>query len=175
LPARGYVAVFNRSYYEEVLVVRVHPELLDAQRLPPPHSTRLWQERYESIVEHERHLARQGTVILKFWLNVSKQEQHRRFVDRTEKPHKRWKFRDADLDERAHWDAYMTAYQACLNATSRPWAPWYAIPADNKPYMRWQVATLINGAFEQLGINFPQLSEQRLAEIARARARLQAE
>jgi PPK2 family polyphosphate:nucleotide phosphotransferase len=122
LPQRGEIGVFNRSYYEEVLVVRVHPELLAAQRLPELPSAELWAQRYHSIVEHERHLAGQGTVILKFWLNISKDEQRKRLLERIDEPHKRWKFRAGDLDERARWDDYRAAYGECLSATSRPCA-----------------------------------------------------
>jgi len=175
LPERGHIAVFNRSYYEEVLVVRVHPQLLEAQQLPERGSGNLWKDRYRSIVDHERHLANQGTVILKFWLNVSKQEQRRRFIERIEQPEKHWKFRSADLNERTHWGAYLQAYEECLRATSRPWAPWYAIPADDKHYLRWQVAALINAAFEKLEIDFPKPTEAELLELAQAATRLERE
>jgi PPK2 family polyphosphate:nucleotide phosphotransferase len=172
LPERGHIAIFNRSYYEEVLVVRVHPQLLKAQRLPEQDSAAIWNERYRSIVEHEHHLANQGTVILKFWLNISKDEQHRRFLSRIEELEKHWKFDLNDLNERAHWDAYLHAYEQCLRATSHPWAPWYAIPADDKPYMRWQVAALINGAFEKLGVGYPEPDQEARRELLRAAARL---
>ena len=172
LPERGEIGVFNRSYYEEVLVVRVHPHILNSQRLPQPISENIWADRYRSVVEHERHLAKQGTVILKFWLNISKEEQRQRFLKRIEQPNKRWKFSAADLDEREHWDDYMAAYESCLNATSRPWAPWYAIPADDKPFMRWQVATLINSAFEQIDVNFPMLGAEAMAELLETKKRL---
>ncbi len=175
LPARGEITVFNRSYYEEVLVVRVHPELLAAQKVPEPSSDTLWAERLSSIVEHERFLAHQGTVILKFWLNVSREEQRKRFLERIDQPDKRWKFRSGDLLERDRWDAYTAAYEACLGATSRPWAPWYAIPADDKHYMRWQVAKLINDAFEQLGVGFPEPTATDVADLELARTRLLAE
>ena len=175
LPARGEITVFNRSYYEEVLVVRVHPEFLAAQRIPEAPSDALWTERLRAIAEHERFLAHQGTVILKFWLNVSREEQRKRFLDRIDEPDKRWKFRSADLKERERWDVYTTAYEACLNATSRPWAPWYAIPADDKNYMRWQVAKLINDAFEQLGVAFPEPTAADVADLGRAKNQLSAE
>jgi len=171
LPARGEIGVFNRSYYEEVLVVRVRPELLAAQRSPEPAAESTWLDRLHRINDHERHLAASGTVILKFWLNVSKEEQRRRFLKRIERPNKRWKFRAADLNERELWDDYMDCYDACLNATSKPWAPWYAIPADDKPFMRWQVADLIAGALGQLGLAFPVVSGEAEAELeAAARA-----
>jgi PPK2 family polyphosphate:nucleotide phosphotransferase len=175
LPARGHVAVFNRSYYEEVLVVRVHPKFLEPQRLPGKPSRAFWKERFRAIVEYERHLASEGTIILKFWLNISKEEQRKRLLERIDDKSKHWKFRAADLDERAVWDDYMRAYEDCLRATSRPWAPWYAVPADDKPFARWQVAKLINSAFEQLDIEFPKPTAAGVAEIKQARARLLAE
>ena len=173
LPERGTIAVFNRSYYEEVLVVRVHPEFLAAQRLPERPSPALWAARHRAIVEHERHLALQGTVILKFWLNVSKKEQRKRFLERIDDPARHWKFRVGDIDESERWDDYLDAYHDCLNATSRPWAPWYAIPADNKHYMRWQVANLINAALGELGVDFPRPSAADEAALRQARARLE--
>jgi PPK2 family polyphosphate:nucleotide phosphotransferase len=172
LPERGHIAVFNRSYYEEVLVVRVHPELLAAQQLPEPLPDTIWPDRLRGIRDHELHLASQGTVILKFWLNVSRDEQRRRFLERLSEPHKHWKFSTQDIDERGYWDAYMAAYEECLAATSEPWAPWYAIPADDKPYMRWQVAALINAALEQLPIDFPRPSEAELQRFVAAADRL---
>ena len=175
LPARGEITVFNRSYYEEVLVVRVHPQLLAAQQLSEPASAALWAERLRAIAEHERFLAEQGTVVLKFWLNVSREEQRKRFLERIDEPGKRWKFRSDDLREREHWDAYAAAYAACLSATSRPWAPWYAIPADDKHYMRWQVAKLINDAFERLGVAFPEPSSEQIADLELARKELTAD
>lgn len=156
LPERGRIGIFNRSYYEEVLVVRVHRELLENQQLPYKFDTKkFWDERYESIADHEKHLARNGTVILKFWLNVSKEEQRKRFLDRLEEPDKNWKFSMSDVKERQCWDAYMKAYQEALNATSKPWAPWYAIPADDKPAMRIHVADLIVKSLKQLDLHYP--------------------
>jgi PPK2 family polyphosphate:nucleotide phosphotransferase len=175
LPARGNVAVFNRSYYEEVLVVRVHPKFLDAQRLADKPSKRFWKERFRAIVEHERHLAEEGTIVLKFWLNISKDEQRKRLLDRIDDPSKHWKFNSHDLDERALWDDYIAAYQDCLAETSRPWAPWYAIPGDDKPFARWQVARLINDTFERLDLEFPKATAAGLAEIKKARERLLSE
>ena len=175
LPERGNVTIFNRSYYEEVLVVRVHPEYLAAQRLPEKPSAAFWANRYRAIVDHERHLAEQGTVILKFWLNVSKAEQRKRFLERIDEPHKNWKFNTGDLDERALWDKYLEAYTDCLSATSRPWAPWYAVPADDKHYLRWQVAKLINDALGDLGAEFPRVAGESQAALAKAKARLLAE
>ncbi|MEO1523915.1 MAG: PPK2 family polyphosphate kinase [Planctomycetota bacterium] len=153
---RGMIGVFNRSHYEEVLVVRVHPEILDHQRLPfRPVEKQLWPERMASIRDHEQHLARNGTAILKFFLNVSREEQRQRFLARLEQPHKRWKFEANDVRERGYWDSYMDAYEAAIRETSRPWAPWYSIPADNKPVMRYLVAELIADALESLSLNYP--------------------
>jgi PPK2 family polyphosphate:nucleotide phosphotransferase len=175
LPARGHVAVFNRSYYEEVLVVRVHPEFLAAQQLTEKTSTKLWKERFRAIAEHELSLAREGTLILKFWLNVSKKEQRTRLLERIDDPEKRWKFRMGDIDEREYWSDYLRAYQDCLNATSRPWAPWYAIPADDKHFARWQIAKLVNDAFDDLELAFPEPTDELLDELEQARKRLQKE
>jgi PPK2 family polyphosphate:nucleotide phosphotransferase len=175
LPERGRIGVFNRSYYEEVLVVRVHPDFLAAQRLPSvPDGPRLWEERFDSIREHERHLTRNGTLVLKFWLNVSHDEQRRRFLSRLDKPRKHWKFSAADVREREHWDQYMEAYQDALTATSRPWAPWYAIPADDKPFMRMTVAAIVVEAMEGLGLEYPRVPDEDRARREEARARLEA-
>jgi PPK2 family polyphosphate:nucleotide phosphotransferase len=168
LPARGYIGVFNRSYYEEVIVVRVHPEHLAAQRLAAA-TPDFWKDRYRSIVEHEAHLARSGTVILKFWLNVSKEEQRRRLLARIDRPNKRWKFDPKDIAERDHRDAYQQAFEDCLAETSRAWAPWYAIPADDKDYTRCIVAEIINKALKKLDIDFPSLPPEREAELDKAR------
>jgi PPK2 family polyphosphate:nucleotide phosphotransferase len=176
LPERGSVAVFNRSYYEEVLVVRVHPELLAAQKLPKPKPSKaFWTDRLRAIVDHERHLAEQGTVILKFWLNMSKAEQRKQLLERIDEPDKQWKFNPRDLDERALRAKYLRAYEQCLRATSRPWAPWYAIPADDKHYVRWQVAKLVNQALRQLGVDFPRAGKERRIALEKAKARLLAE
>jgi len=156
LPERGRIGVFNRSYYEEVLVVRVHPDLLEYQRLPPFDPDQIWRDRLESIRNHESHLAANGTVILKFWLNVSREEQRKRFLSRLEEPDKNWKFSIGDVEERRFWDQYMIAYEEALNETSRPWAPWYAIPADHKPYMRMVVAETVVQALRQLNLEYPQ-------------------
>jgi PPK2 family polyphosphate:nucleotide phosphotransferase len=172
LPQRGYIGVFNRSYYEEVLVVRVHPEFLVAQRLAETTSPSFWAERYRSIVEHEAHLARSGTMILKFWLNVSKEEQRRRLLARIDRPNKRWKFNPKDVDERDHWDAYQRAFEDCLNATSRPWAPWYAIPADDKDFTRCKVAEIVTNSLKALKIDFPAVAPERAAELAAVRRAL---
>ena len=158
LPAKGMIGIFNRSYYEEVLVVRVHPEYLAAQRLPDSRPTaELWSQRMESIRAHELHLARNGTVILKFWLNVSRKEQHRRFLSRLREVEKHWKFSEKDLEESELWDDYMRAYEIALNETSRPWAPWYAIPADDKPFMRLCVAETIIATLKRMNLDYPAL------------------
>jgi PPK2 family polyphosphate:nucleotide phosphotransferase len=175
LPEQGMIGIFNRSYYEEVLVVRVHPEFLNDQHLPaemiiPERLDELWLNRYESIRDHEEHLARNGTVILKFFLHVSRDEQRDRFLDRLEEPEKHWKFSERDLEERALWESYMHAYEEALNATSRPWAPWYAIPADHKPFMRLTVSELIVESMESLDLHYPEVGEtekKRFAELTR--------
>jgi PPK2 family polyphosphate:nucleotide phosphotransferase len=157
LPERGRIAIFNRSHYEEVLVVRVHPEILEIQHLPrATDCSMFWSERLESIRDQEKHLARNGTIILKFWLNVSADEQKKRFLSRLDEPRKRWKFNPDDIVERKYWSRYMHAYEEALNATSRPWAPWYAIPADRKPYMRATVAEIIVAALSGLGLTWPE-------------------
>ena len=161
LPERGRIGVFSRSYYEEVLVARVHPQLLDRQQLPDEHQhDDIWQQRYQSINDHELHLARNGTVILKFWLNLSNEEQRMRFLRRLDKPDKHWKFSISDVEERKHWDDYMLAYEQALQATARPWAPWYAIPADNKPYMRYSVAKIIVKTMESMNLEYPRLDPE---------------
>ncbi len=174
LPERGRIGIFNRSQYEEVLVVRVHPKILEYQRLPDePNLATIWDERLTSIRQQEEHLARNGTVILKFWLNVSRDEQKRRFLARLDDKAKNWKFEPGDVVERRHWDDYMAAYQEALNATSRPWAPWYAIPADDKPYMRARVADIIVDALQSIGLRYPEPSAEDRAKFAEARAELE--
>lgn len=160
LPERGRIGVFNRSYYEEVLVVKVHPEYLVSQKLEPVNHDAIWQERYESVRQHEQHLARNGTVILKFWLNVSKAEQRKRFLKRLNEPEKNWKFSSGDIQERAHWDDYMKAFESAVSETSRPWAPWYAIPADNKAYMRVCVVDIVMRAMASLNPRYPELDDK---------------
>jgi len=176
LPEKGRIGIFNRSYYEEVLIVRVHPEYLDRQKLPRklPIMERC-EERYQSIRDHEAHLARNGTVILKFWLNISKDEQARRFLRRIDRPDKNWKFSRADIEERQHWDDYMAAYEDAINATARPWAPWYAIPADSKPWMRLLVAQLVRDQLATLDLAHPALPEDERAELQGYRQHLTAE
>ena len=173
LPERGRIGIFNRSQYEEVLVVKVHPSILDHQKLPQPVDLdSIWAQRYESIRDQELHLARNGTVILKFWLNVSKDEQKNRFVSRLDEPKKNWKFELGDLKERRYWDDYMAAYEQALNETSRPWAPWYAIPADDKPSMRATVAEIVCDALEQLQLEYPAADPELTGQIADIRQQL---
>ncbi len=170
LPERGRIGVFNRSYYEETLVVRVHPEYLGGQHLPAVNSEHVdksfWEHRFESIRNHEAHLARNGTVILKFWLNVSLDEQKARFIDRLRQPEKNWKFSESDLAERTHWDDYMHAYSEMLPETSRPWAPWFAIPADSKKRMRAMVSQIVADTLEAMPLKWPAISEEMSAEYA---------
>ena len=180
LPERGRIGIWNRSHYEEVLVVRVHPEYLAHQKLPmklnsPAALARLWKERHESIADWERHLARNGTVIVKFFLNVSQEEQKRRFLDRIEEPEKNWKFSLKDVDERRLWRQYMGAFQEALAATSRPWAPWYAIPADSKPYMRLAVAEIVRDTLRALDISYPRLTGEDKRRLEEMRQVLEAE
>ena len=176
LPERGRIGIFNRSYYEEVLVVRTHPEYLPGQKLPEmPALDELWEQRYQSIREHERHLRSNGTIVLKFWLNVSRHEQLNRFIARIDEPSKNWKFSGGDVKESRLWDKYMDGYQASLNATSRDFAPWYAIPADNKAFMRMAVADTVRRTLEALPLRFPELNEEDSAEMQALRAELVAE
>ncbi len=174
LPERGRIGVFNRSYYEEVLVVRVHPEYLGKQGLEraDPTDPKFWAERMASIREHEAHLARNGTVILKFFLNVSKEEQRRRFLRRLDRPEKNWKFSRADLRERGFWNEYQSAYREMLAATSCDHAPWYAIPADDKRYMRVAVADIILNAMEQMPLRWPPVAEENRAQLGEMREQL---
>jgi PPK2 family polyphosphate:nucleotide phosphotransferase len=173
LPERGRIGIFNRSHYEEVLVVRVHPTILGYQKLPGEINMQtIWDERLTSIRQQEEHLARNGTVILKFWLNVSKEEQKRRFLSRLDEAEKNWKFEPNDVKERRHWDAYMRAYESALNATSRPWAPWYAIPADDKSYMRARVADIIINTLQTIGLRYPEPSAEDRSEFEAARQAL---
>ncbi len=172
-PERGRIGIFNRSQYEEVLVARVHPSILEGQRLPEAiNLDTIWNERLESIRDQELHQARNGMVILKFWLNVSKEEQKARFLSRLDEPEKNWKFEYGDIVERRYWDDYMHAYEAALNATSRPWAPWYAIPADNKPYMRACVADIVVKTLSQLGLAYPDPSPELKDKIGQIKKEL---
>ncbi len=176
LPERGRVGIFNRSHYEDVLVVKVHPELLAAQRLPDKAGgKKFWRLRYEDINAFEQHLVRNGTVILKFFLNVSKEEQKRRFLERLERPEKNWKFSMADLAERAHWDEYMRAYGDCLSATSTEWAPWYVVPADHKWVARAVVADIITTTIRSLDLKYPEVTDEHRERLAEAKRQLSAE
>lgn len=166
LPQRGRIGVFNRSHYEEVITVRVHPEFLDRQKLPRVDLGSIWAERYESIRGFEEHLARNGTVVVKFFLNVSLAQQKRRLLRRIDEPRANWKFNPSDVDERERWLEYMDAFEDALNETSRPWAPWYVIPADNKPYMRTQVANIVEDTLASLGVDFPTIDEETRAALA---------
>ena len=172
LPERGRIGIFNRSQYEEVLAVRVHPEILNTQKLPDVDMENIWEDRLTSIRQQEEHLARNGTVIIKFWLNVSKDEQKRRLLSRLDEPKKNWKFEPRDVFERRYWDDYMNAYEIALNATSRPWAPWYAIPADDKPYMQARVADIIIDTLRSIGLRYPEPSEDDRARFAASREEL---
>jgi PPK2 family polyphosphate:nucleotide phosphotransferase len=173
LPARGRIGIFNRSYYEEVLVVRVHPELLAKQRLPEGRVTpRIWKERFEDIRALERHLWRSGTTIRKFFLNVSRSEQQRRLAERLDDPAKNWKFSPSDLDERGKWNAYMDAYRQAMAATSVNHAPWYVIPADHKWFARVLIAEIIVRTLDGLDLSFPRLSKSQKRDLAAARRRL---
>ena len=174
LPERGRIGIFNRSYYEEVLVVRVHPEILARQKLPASLVTRrVWTERYEDINAFERYLARNGTLIRKFFLHVSKEEQRRRFLARLDEPAKNWKFAAADVDERARWDDYMKAYEQALSKTSTNDAPWFIVPADHKWFTRLAIARLVVEALESLDLAFPKASRAHREELAEARKRLE--
>ena len=176
LPERGRIGIFNRSYYEEVLVVRVHPELAQAERIPGSEIDRkFWEGRYEDVNNLERHLARNGTLVLKFFLNVSKDEQRRRFLKRLNDPSRHWKFSASDISERGHWDAYMEAYQDAIAATSTKWAPWHVIPADHKWVARAAVAHTIAEAVQGLDPKYPEVTPEKLAAIKDARERLEAE
>jgi PPK2 family polyphosphate:nucleotide phosphotransferase len=177
LPERGRIGIFNRSYYEDVLVVRVHPEFLDGQQLPPdtPKGKRLWKQRYEEIKDFERHLDRNGTKIVKFFLHVSKEEQRRRFLERVENPEKHWKFSGSDLAERARWDDYMEAFEDAITATSTSYAPWYVIPADHKYVMRTLVAGVLVRSIRGLGLSYPTVTPEKLEAIEKARDALLAE
>jgi PPK2 family polyphosphate:nucleotide phosphotransferase len=176
LPQRGHIGIHNRSHYEEVLVVRVHPAILDKQRLPPELlGKKLWDQRLAAIAGFERYLARQGTVVLKFFLNLSKAEQKRRFLARLDEPGKNWKFSEADLAERAYWDDYQDAYQEAIAATASPDAPWFVVPADNKWFTRLVVVAAMIEALDGLDLKIPQMSADELGALQAARLKLEAE
>jgi PPK2 family polyphosphate:nucleotide phosphotransferase len=176
LPRRGHIGIFNRSYYEEVLVARVHPEILQRQKLPIVLVTkRVWDERFEDINAHERYLTRNGIVVRKIFLHVSREEQKRRFLARLDEPEKQWKFSMHDVDERKRWDDYMRAYEATIRATSTPHAPWYVVPADHKWYSRLVVSRIIIEALEGLDLEYPTADPTLRNELGRVRRALQNE
>ena len=170
LPVRGGIGIFNRSYYEEVLVVRVHPENLDLQRLPPGAKGKgIWKHRFDEINNFEKYLVRNGIVVLKFFLNLSKEEQKRRLLARINTPEKNWKFSLADAKERAYWDDYMKAFENTFNHTSTEWAPWHIIPADNKWFTRTVVADVIIEKLKSLKLCYPTVSEERWQHLLDAK------
>jgi PPK2 family polyphosphate:nucleotide phosphotransferase len=174
LPNRGHLGIFNRSYYEEALVVRVHPELLAKEKIPPSLVTkRIWEERFEDIRSFERYLARNGILVVKFFLHVSKKEQKRRFLERAEEPEKNWKFSGSDMTEREHWDKYQDAYEDMIRNTATKHSPWYVVPGDNKWFTRLIVAAAVVDTLAALDLAYPKVDKARLDEIARARTLLQ--
>jgi PPK2 family polyphosphate:nucleotide phosphotransferase len=176
LPERGRIGIFNRSYYEEVLVVKIHPEFLEGQRLPPgKRGGKFWKKRYQSINNVERHLTINGTQVVKFFLHLSKEEQKDRFLKRLEEPEKNWKFSVKDLSERGYWADYMAAYEEMLSATSTPWAPWYIIPADHKWVARTIVSSILTRTILDLGVDYPTLSEDQMKVMEAARLQLEQE
>ncbi len=176
LPERGRIGIFNRSYYEEVLIARVHPEIIARQQLPEKFKDkRIYRRRFQEINEFERYLTHQGIVTLKFFLNVSREEQKKRFLERIERPDKNWKFSAADVRERAHWDEYMRAYGDCLGATSTRHAPWHVVPADTKWFTRLAVGAIILRALKALKLEYPRLSEEQKNELLEAAKLLKAE
>ena len=176
IPARGQIGIFNRSYYEELLVVRVHEEFLRTQKIPPERiGKKIWDERYEDIRNFESYLDRNGVVIVKFFLNVSKAEQKRRFLARLDEPEKNWKFAAADVDERQHWRDYMKAYEDAIRETATPESPWYVVPADNKWFTRLVVAGAMVDALANLGLHYPAVDDAKRKALAGARKRLESE
>jgi PPK2 family polyphosphate:nucleotide phosphotransferase len=175
LPERGRIGIFNRSYYEEVLIVRVHPEILDCEGLADaPHDDKtVWRDRYRSIVDLERHLHGNGTRIVKFYLHLSKEEQRKRFLERIDAPEKNWKFSLADVEERKSWKHYMKAYEECLGATSTRHAPWYVVPADDKENARLIVSRIVVDMLEELKMSFPKMTAERRQELLTIRAQLE--
>ncbi len=177
LPERGKIGIFNRSHYEEVLVVRVHPAILQGQQLPPEikNDPDIWKKRFDHIRDWEQHLYENGTHILKFFLNVSREEQKERFMSRIEEPEKNWKFSDADVKERGHWDDYMKAYEEAMASTSTDHAPWYVVPADKKWFTRLAVSEIIVKKLESMNLHYPNVSEEQLAKLGVARKTLESE
>jgi PPK2 family polyphosphate:nucleotide phosphotransferase len=176
LPERGRIGIFNRSYYEEMLIVRVHRQLLERQKLPPRLVTEhIWKERFEDVNAFERYLTRNGVVIRKFFLHVSKEEQKKRFLQRIDNPDKNWKFTMDDVRERAYWDEYMAAYEEMIRHTATDHAPWYVVPADNKWFTRLVVSAAIIDALDELDLAFPKIDEENRQKLAEARAMLEGE
>ncbi|MGY6276945.1 polyphosphate kinase 2 family protein [Methylomonas sp. MgM2] len=176
LPERGRIGIFNRSYYEDVLVVKVHDDVLEQQKLPDgKHGKAFWEARYEDINAFEHHLVRNGTIVLKFFLHVSKKEQKRRFMDRLERPEKNWKFSLADMKERGYWDDYVDAYEKAISATSTKWAPWYIVPADDKWAMRAIVADIVSRTLNDLDLKFPEMNDEQRELLAKAKQALEEE
>jgi PPK2 family polyphosphate:nucleotide phosphotransferase len=176
LPNRGNIGIFNRSYYEEVLVVRVHPEFLLRQQLPPRlKGPDIWQRRFEEINNFEKYLTDNGIVVLKFFLNISKEAQKKRFLERVDQPDKNWKFSASDILERRHWDEYMDAYEEMFNHTSTPWAPWYIIPADHKWFTRFAVVSIINATLDKLDLAYPEVSPEQKAALLKAKGEMEQE
>jgi PPK2 family polyphosphate:nucleotide phosphotransferase len=176
LPERGRIGIFNRSYYEEVLVARVHRDILEHEKLPPALVTKhIWKERFNDITAYERYLTRNGIAIIKFFLHISKEEQRKRFLDRLEEPAKRWKFSMGDVAERAQWSRYMDAYEDMIRHTSTPEAPWYVIPSDNKWFARLMVARAVVDTMDKLGLAFPKVEGAALKAMMKARRALLAE
>jgi len=172
-PARGTIGIFNRSYYEEVLVVKVHPEILEGQKLPPgKRGKSFWKARYEDINSFEKHLVRSGTVILKFFLYISKEEQRERSLERLEYPEKNWKFSAADLAERGYWDDYMEAFEDCLSATSTKWAPWHVIPGDHKWVARTLVSAILTDTIQSLDLSYPEVPAEDRKALEAAKEKL---
>lgn len=177
LPERGHISIFNRSYYEEVLVCKVHPEFILGQKIADIKTLKdidekFWEKRYESIREHEKHLHRNGTTVVKFFLHVSKEEQKKRFLERINDPEKNWKYNSADIAEREHWDKYMDAYEQSIKETATEHAPWHIIPADNKWFMQMAVGDILHDVFKSLDLQFPVLSEKESAGLAEAKDQL---
>jgi len=174
LPERGRIGIFNRSYYEDVLIVKVRPEVLETQKLPlGPRDESFWKQRYEDINLFERHLVRNGTIVLKFFLNVSKERQRQRLLKRLEEPNKYWKFSFSDLSERGKWNDYMKTYQEVLDETSTEWAPWYVIPADKKWVTRASVSEILASQIEALNLKYPVLNEEQTSAFKKAKAKLE--
>jgi len=176
LPERGRIGIFNRSYYEEVLVVRVHEQILKGQKLPEELVTEnIWEERFKDIRNFEKYLYRNGTIVIKFFLNISKDEQRRRFIERVDNPDKNWKFSAADASERGYWKEYMAAYEEMIKNTSTEKAPWYVVPADSKPYARIVIASAIINALDEMGLEYPKVSKEKIAELHAIKETLLAE